>query len=204
MDFPKQVVALVGPLGAGKDTVAKHLVDRHGFRRFAFADEIKRNYYAANGYSDEQFKASRGTDLEERIRAGLWQYSDRVKREKGPLYFINIVVGAIRDCPDPVVVTDIRTTDELAAMRSIGAKVILVQKIACGEDPAAIEGLSPEGRHLKVPGSRLTYGDVRLAGDGLFLNRECGDAESTERAIEDFLGRTGVLERKAEETGKAS
>lgn len=182
----KQVVALVGPLGAGKDTMAQHLVERHGFRRFAFADEIKRNYYAANGYSEEQFKAARGTPLEEEIRAGLWQYSDRIKREKGPLYFINIVVGAICDCPQPVVVTDIRTREELDAMRSAGAKVVLVLKIAASAldiVPAPCAG---------IPGARMCYCD--LQADGVFFNHEHGDPGQAGCAIENFCKHAGILE----------
>lgn len=179
MDLPKTTIALVGPLGAGKDTVAMCLVGRHGFRRFAFADEIKRQYYAASGHSEGMFKAARGTALEDEIRSGLWQYSDRVKRERGPLYFIDIVAGAIRDCRLPVVVTDIRTRDELGAMRASGARIVLVVKLAQGE-----AFREPRGED-RIPGTRLTYGD--LGPDrGLFVNRESSDPGATESAIRDW------------------
>lgn len=184
----KQVVALVGPLGAGKDTVAKHLVENYGFKRFAFADEIKRSYYAASGHSEEEFKAARGTSLEKEIRSGLWEYSDRIKEEKGPLYFINIVVGAIGDCQHPVVVTDIRTIEELDAMRSVGAKVILVLKIAAGA--LDIVPLPCTG----IPGARMSYGD--LQADGVFFNHEHIDPKLRDDLIETFCKQAGMLKEE--------
>jgi hypothetical protein len=190
MSSPKPIVALVGPLGAGKDTMAKLLMDHHGFQRFAFADEIKRQYYAASGHSEEEFKAARGTALEEEIRTGLWQYSDHIKREKGALWFVNIVVGAMRDCPRPVVVTDIRTPDELEAMRSVGAKIILVLRIS--KDAGFLGPLQPE-HHQNIPGSRLQYSDVERPGDKLFLNIECNSSEFTNLVIETFCRHAGIL-----------
>lgn len=191
MGCPKKVVALVGPLGAGKDTMAKQLVDGHGFRRFAFADEIKRNYYAASGHSDEIFKAVRGTPLEDEIRNGLWQYSDRIKHERGQLYFINIVVGAMTDCPCSVVVTDIRTIEELDAMRSMGAHIVLVIRVAKGERP-----LVPTS-NVTIPGARITYGDLRPQ-DPVFFNHDCDDPRQAVNAIETFCQEAGILEDKTE------
>jgi len=187
----KQVVALVGPLGAGKDTVAKHLVEHYDFRRFAFADEIKRNYYAFSGYSEEQFKTARGMSLEKEIRAGLWQYSDRIKREKGSLYFINIVIDAMCDCQQPTVVTDIRTYEELKAMREIGAAVVLVLKIGKDTDFSVVRC------HQTIPGSRLLYSDVEKSDDKLFFNYDCDDLEFTGRTIEMFCRHTGILKGEA-------
>jgi hypothetical protein len=190
MNFQKQVVALVGPLGAGKDTITQYLVEHHSFQRFAFADEIKRNYYASSGYSEEQFKAARGTQLEKDIRAGLWQYSDRIKHEKGSLYFINIVVGAICDCLHSAVITDIRTHDELNAMRFIGAKIVLVLKVTCGTD---LSDIRKSGQHLLIPGSRLSYDDIN-DDDKLFINYECADLEMTTNSIKVFCKTVGILE----------
>jgi len=185
----KVIVALVGALEAGKDTLAQHLVERHDFRRFAFADEIKRNYYAASGYSEEKFKAARGAPLEREIREGLWKHSDRVKSERGSLYFVDLLVGAISDCKQPAVVTDIRTQDELCAMRSMGANVVLVMKIKKGNNSNMF---NPE-ENVLIPGSRLKYGDVEKRGDKLFLNYECIDQEARSKAIEMFCIHSGIL-----------
>jgi len=186
MDHPKTIIALVGPLGAGKDTVAKCLVENHGFQRFAFADEIKRQYYAVTGHSEEEFKAARGTPLEEEIRNGLWQYSDTVKREKGALHFVNALVEAVRHCRDSAVVTDIRTPDELDQLRGTGARIVLVLRFAKGEE---VRIPSDEKR---IPGSRLTYGDLRPY-DSLFVNRECEDPTKVPIVTESWFALEKVM-----------
>lgn len=191
MDCPKTIIALVGPLGAGKDTVAKQLVERHGFRRFAFADEIKRQYYAATGHSEEEFKAARGTPLEEEIRSGLWQYSDTMRREKGALHFVNSLVSAVRNCRDSVVVTDIRTRDELDQLRGTGARIVLVLRFAKDEE------IRVPADEDKIPGARLTYGDLRPY-DSLFVNRECDDPTKAAVAVEAWFV-LGKVAREGEE-----
>ncbi|CAM3635854.1 hypothetical protein [Mesobacillus zeae] len=42
MKYPIRKIALAGAARSGKDTIADHLVERYGFARFAFADEMKR------------------------------------------------------------------------------------------------------------------------------------------------------------------
>lgn len=42
MTYPIRKVAICGHARSGKDTVGQYLVDQYGFKRFAFADEMKR------------------------------------------------------------------------------------------------------------------------------------------------------------------
>lgn len=51
----RTIIALTGPAGCGKDTVADYLCHEHGFERFAFADAVKREAAAAFGVSVEMF-----------------------------------------------------------------------------------------------------------------------------------------------------
>lgn len=37
----QHVVALAGPHGSGKSTIAQHLVDDHGFERLPFSDVLR-------------------------------------------------------------------------------------------------------------------------------------------------------------------
>ena len=166
----KLIIALIGPLGAGKDTVAQYLVKYKGFQRFAFADTIKQAYYGASGHTEEEFKAARGTPLEEEIRKGLWAYSDSIKKEKGDSFFAMCLFQQICDSPyKQIVVTDIRTSSELNIMCAMCANIVLVLK---GSE--------------KILGSRLFYDDLSFSinSTNIFINRESSDINEREQAIE--------------------
>lgn len=120
------IIGLIGAPGSGKDTIAEFLVKNKGFRKYAFADRIKKEYYAISGYSEEQFKNSRGTELERAIRSGLWKFSDEKRNECGNLYFINPIIQDIINCQTSIVVSDVRTPDEFDQLNKIGSIMIHV------------------------------------------------------------------------------
>jgi hypothetical protein len=120
------IIGLVGAPGAGKDDVVAHVLQyQYGFTRFAFADQIKKCYYYEIGITDEYFKSCRGTPEEEKIRKGLWEFSDKKRAEHGPMFFIDPMVNEMLRHKDAVV-TDIRTEDELQKISEITNDIILV------------------------------------------------------------------------------
>jgi dephospho-CoA kinase len=121
-------IGLIGAPNSGKDVIADFLVKNKGFRKFAFADRIKKEYYATSGYSEEQFKNSRGTELEQIIRIGLWKFSDEKRNEFGNLHFITPVIQEIIDCQTSVVVSDVRTLYEFDQLNKIGSIMIHVYR----------------------------------------------------------------------------
>lgn len=158
------LIGLVGPANAGKDMVACYLESHKDFKRFAFADGIKEEYYAASGYSEDRFKAVRGTPEEAEMRRGLWAYSDKMRAEKGDLYFVNLLMADVAEHDGNAIVTDIRTRDELVAVREAKGKVVLVVR----------HDVLSFGDSEKIPDSRLTFGDIgpeyevfRNTGSGL-------------------------------------
>lgn len=162
----KLLIGLVGPANSGKDMVASYLTTHKDFRRFAFADRIKREYFADTGYSEERFKSVRGTPEEEEMRRGLWAYSDRIRAEKGALHFVRLVMDEVAQWPGNSVITDIRTADELVAVRKAKGIIVLVVR----HELITFDDGTP------IPDSRLTFGDLsdedcvfRNAGDGLAL-----------------------------------
>jgi hypothetical protein len=108
-------IGFIGAPGAGKDALAEFFVSKKEFKRFAFADQIKEEFYAHSGFNEEEFKNARGTPLEEQIRKGLWAYSaEKTKEDK--LYFISPVMKEIRKTAGSIVITDVRTPRELWAI----------------------------------------------------------------------------------------
>lgn len=121
-------IGLIGAPGAGKDAVADFLVDKKKFKKLAFADQIKREYYAISCHTEEQFKASRGTLMESEIRNSLWCYSDDAKEKYGKYHFIQPVIDRISQSTDNIVVSDVRTDLEMYKMKEIGAQLIVVSR----------------------------------------------------------------------------
>lgn len=168
-------IGLVGPPRAGKDTVAEWLCERKGFQRFAFADKIKDEYFASLGLTDAEFEKLKGTDEEGRIRDGLWRYSDEMRAAHGTFHFIDKVLHDIRVCSRNVVVTDIRTREELTTVRiDLRGVIVLVTR---GDD------LPASGR---IEASRLDMED--LPEDALRFENTYPGLEEARQGLEEFYG----------------
>lgn len=99
----------------GKDTVAKFLQESRNFVAVAFADKIKEEY----GVSIEDFEAAKISGEITKMRAELWKFSAEKKKED-PLYFIRKVMEDVVNSDKSVVITDIRTPDELRSFYEYG------------------------------------------------------------------------------------
>lgn len=177
----KILIGLVGPANAGKDMVASHLAQHKDFKRFAFADRIKQEYFAEIGYTDARFKAARGTPEEEEMRRGLWNYSDRTRAQQGDLYFVRLVMDEVGAHAGNAVITDIRTADELSAVRKAGGIIVLVVRH---------DMITPDDE-MRIPDSRLVFGDLG-AEDLVFRNAGAGISLAHRRF--DMFYRECVLE----------
>lgn len=120
------IIGLIGAPGAGKDDVVAYVLQsQYGFKKFAFADQIKSCYYNEINITDEYFKSCRGTPEEQKIRKGLWEFSDKMRAEHGPMYFIDPVISAVQK-NNKAVITDIRTQDELVRVVEISDLILMV------------------------------------------------------------------------------
>jgi hypothetical protein len=145
------VIGLIGAPGSGKDTIADFLVKK-GYVKFAVADEIKKGYYAESGYTEEQFKAARGTELEQKIRDGLWEFSAKKCEEmKNPTYFMFKVLKAIKNSGTRhAVISDVRTQMECIYFTQFAnAKMILI-----------LRNYKEELGSNKIPGTKIYLKDV--------------------------------------------
>lgn len=122
--FPfKRVFGLIGAPRVGKDSVAQFLQESRGFKPMAFADRIKEEF----GVTNEDFEAAKIAGNIEELRDKLWDFSAEKKRIN-PRYFIDLVTESIKETSDSVVVTDIRTQDELEAVTEVGGRIYWVRK----------------------------------------------------------------------------
>jgi dephospho-CoA kinase len=112
-------IALTGKARAGKDTVAEYLVERYGYSRFAFADDIKRiakdifPWRFADGKKDRELLQQFGQNMR-KIDPDVW-----VRR----LFLKLDLLMAHGVIP---VITDLRMPNEYAACREWGFVIIRI------------------------------------------------------------------------------
>ena len=104
------ILALSGPRACGKSTIAKHLVNHHGYTRIAFADALREIAKCASDQFivDRNYLARLGTTL----------------REMLPRFLLDVISQKIARIDGPVVIEDIRLPTEFDFCKSIGAVTI--------------------------------------------------------------------------------
>ena len=169
-------LGLVGPMRAGKDMVADWLMKNRDFKRFAIADRIKTAYFAFMGYSAEKFEQDKGALKGQEMRAGLWEYSDCIKAHYGERVFIDHMLEEAGACGQNVIVTDVRTAQEVSAMNSFGARLVLVTR---GESYSSPDSL--------IAGSRLKVSQLPL--DTLRFDNSFSTLEEAYMAVKAFYNK---------------
>lgn len=114
------LIALFGPPGAGKDTVAKRLVEQHGFVRIAFADKVRElAYEVAIDTQREQidyFGWEKCKRKSEDYRKLLERVGDGARKVFGPEFWVDAVRGEVNNLlgmGKNVVITDLRKESEM-------------------------------------------------------------------------------------------
>jgi len=182
-------IGLIGTPGAGKDDVVAHVLQTQGFVRFAFADQIKKCYYADIGITDEHFKSCRGTPEEEKIRKGLWEFSDKMRIEQGPYFFIDPVIEEISKHTNTVI-TDIRTPDELTRILSPDTKIIIIMR---DYDPTEIEFYHECFPETRIP-NRWIYSYLQEFKDVFFeFNNDFDTVEEAREGFKVFYQQIGGI-----------
>ncbi len=131
---------LTGPPAAGKDTAARYLIEEYGFKRLAFADEIRRAALLLDPFIGESERLSqvvadhgwdhcKSTRLE--VRRLLQVLGTELGRDlHGPDIWVAKVFDAIHqfDADQHVVLTDVRFQNEAAAVRSHGGRIVRLNR----------------------------------------------------------------------------
>ena len=137
-----KIIALTGPKGSGKDTVAGLIARQyHNVNTIAFADPIKKvinNLFELDPSNNDQYDAFKRTQITYQLPGYLSHavQGRELVREIGMLMrsydekqFTNYVVNEIRYKPDDIwVVSDLRFDNEYMILKSLGAKIISIKR----------------------------------------------------------------------------
>ena len=140
------IIAIVGWQGSGKDTIADFLVNSYGFRRDSFARTLKDAVSIIFGWDRELLEGRTKESRAWREKVDEWwanklntphltprwilqQWGTEVCR-KG--FHNDIWVASLenklRKTTDDIVISDCRFPNEIESLRSIGAKIIWVER----------------------------------------------------------------------------
>jgi len=135
------VIGFIGKRGCGKDTAAAHLIEKHGFKRLAFADALYQEVSGHYGVPIEFLQARETKEQPNLVLDGRPVLSSKsprqalqdwgmLRRETDPLYWIKKVTDKIRSEPGKYIVTDVRFKNELNAIRDLKGLVIRIRRPA--------------------------------------------------------------------------
>lgn len=120
----KQIILLHGKAGAGKDLAADMLVDRLGFKKFSFADSLKRNI--ADQFSlpiemmyDRILKQSPVESLNNATPRKLMQdYGDFCRSYNENVFVNKCLNDAVDSGYDKIIIVDARYKNEITLVKS--------------------------------------------------------------------------------------
>jgi hypothetical protein len=161
------LIGLAGAAGAGKDTVAEHLVNRHGFVRMALADPLYEMLSHLTGLPAGHLMRR---DVKEAPLGWLGVSPRRMLQTLGTEWgrglidddiWIKHLLRRIDASGSPVAVSDVRFDNEAAAIRGRGGIIVEVVR------PEPLSGVSSEARnHSSESGISSAFVDVVIVNGG--------------------------------------
>lgn len=160
-----RVIGLCGRSGAGKDVVARHLVEQFGYRRIALADHLKRVTALSFAMTDEQLWGDGRNRVDarwNRTPREVYQLLGDALRAIHPEAMTVPWRSQVDDAlshGERVVVPDIRTATERKVLKSLGGVLWRIERPAPGLTGAtARHSTETSCEHM------LTDGDIRNDG----------------------------------------
>jgi len=143
----RQIIALTGYSGSGKDTAASHLIEHYGFQKMSFAATLKDAIAAVFGWPRDMLEGLTNESREWRDKKDVW-WSERLNMYVTPRKILQLwgtevcrqhfhediwimsLERQLSQLPETakIVITDCRFENEAAMIRSIGGKVIHIRR----------------------------------------------------------------------------
>jgi hypothetical protein len=146
-------IALFGKARSGKDTVASHLVQRHGYTRLAFADPLREMALSVDPLIPTERYPARliHVRLAQLVADAGWEYAKdrypevrRLLQQMGQTvrgydshFWIRALLAKASAIGTPIVVTDVRYPNEHASLMRAGFDVVRVMRPGSGLDGSA-------------------------------------------------------------------
>jgi hypothetical protein len=123
----------MGYARSGKDTIAKFLVSRLGFKRISFADTLKEDlneFFKVQVWEDLQNKGiqikfedvdflnPRDSETKEILRPYMIWFGEKMKELNGPHHWTNRAFSKIIESDQKLVITDVRRKNELEIFKN--------------------------------------------------------------------------------------
>jgi cytidylate kinase len=136
------LIALIGAPGSGKDTIAKRLVEQHGFVRFAFADKVRELAYATLDVPSKRFLDSLGWEKAKRqtnfFREHLERVGDGARKVFGQEFWIEQIFEEVKTAiinDADIVITDLRKENERDFVQNFDGIIWHVHRPGCERRP---------------------------------------------------------------------
>lgn len=175
------MIGLIGAKRSGKDTLARRLIARHGFTRYAFADPLKGvvlgiDPLVARGTRLRDLLASLAVEHDDpwepakeipEVRRLLQDTGVSVRNRLGDDTWLDATMPrALRD-PGPVVFTDVRFDNEADAVEAHGGILVRITRPGAGGDTHESETALADRKTLYVINNDGTIPDLRAKADRL-------------------------------------
>jgi len=103
-------IAISGVMCSGKTTISNYLIEKYNYKKFSFADDIKK-------YAVEIF------DMKNKDRKLLQNFGTKMK-EIDDLIWIKRLDKKIKDIYDNIIIDDLRFQDEVIYLKSYNFKIL--------------------------------------------------------------------------------
>ena len=129
------IIGLSGYAQSGKDTFANILIEKHGFKRLAFADKIREFLLATDDGALKVEVDTFGWDAVKQdadIRKALQVLGIAGRKVFGEYFWVDQVMTQVINDGSNYVITDVRFPNEVEAIRSAGGKVGRISRMGVG------------------------------------------------------------------------